>query len=152
MLEAASIVAEAEARVGLTDSEPVIRANLDRLVDSLNATPGFRHVVKPARRKCWSIELRIASRALKWLRDFPEIDAEVIQQPVFLTGLPRSGTTFFQYLFDRDTRFRLIRTWEGISPSPPPVTTQNPSAAAKPRKANAGDKHVRKSPASKPCI
>jgi hypothetical protein len=39
---------------------------------------------------------------------------------VFLTGLPRSGTTFFQYLFDRDERFRLIRTWEAISPSPPP--------------------------------
>ena len=39
---------------------------------------------------------------------------------MFLTGLPRSGTTFFQYLFDRDERFRLIRTWEAISPFPPP--------------------------------
>jgi hypothetical protein len=35
-------------------------------------------------------------------------------------GLPRSGTTYFQYLFDRDPRFRLIRTWESLSPSPPP--------------------------------
>jgi len=35
-------------------------------------------------------------------------------------GLPRSGTTYFQYLFDRDPRFRLIRTWESSMPSPPP--------------------------------
>jgi hypothetical protein len=35
-------------------------------------------------------------------------------------GLPRSGTTYFQYLFDRDRRFRLIRTWESSLPSPPP--------------------------------
>src|SRR5258708_1892688 len=35
-------------------------------------------------------------------------------------GLPRSGTTYFQYLFDRDARFRLIRTWESMAPNPPP--------------------------------
>jgi hypothetical protein len=57
---------------------------------------------------------------LRWLRDFPEIGEEMIREPVFLTGLPRSGTTYFQYLFDRDHRFRLIRTWEGIMPNPPP--------------------------------
>jgi hypothetical protein len=34
-------------------------------------------------------------------------------------GLPRSGTTYLQYLFDRDPRFRLIRTWESLTPSPP---------------------------------
>ena len=50
--------------------------------------------------------------SLKWLRDHPEIGAEPIAAPVFLMGLPRSGTTYFQYLFDRDPRFRLIRTWE----------------------------------------
>jgi hypothetical protein len=58
--------------------------------------------------------------SLKWLRDYPEIAAEPIEAPVFLMGLPRSGTTYFQYLFDRDPRFRLIRTWESSMPSPPP--------------------------------
>ena len=56
----------------------------------------------------------------KWLRDYPDIADEPITAPVFLMGLPRSGTTYFQYLFDRDHRFRLIRTWESIMPSPPP--------------------------------
>jgi hypothetical protein len=51
---------------------------------------------------------------------YPEIAQEPIEAPVFLMGLPRSGTTYFQYLFDRDSRFRLIRTWESTMPSPPP--------------------------------
>ena len=37
--------------------------------------------------------------------------------PIFLTGLPRSGTTYFQYLFDQDPRLRMLRTWEGERPS-----------------------------------
>ena len=45
--------------------------------------------------------------SLKWLRDHPEIADEPITAPVFLLGLPRSGTTYFQYLFDRDRRFRV---------------------------------------------
>ncbi len=120
MLNAAAIVAEAEARVGIADSELALHANLDRLVASLNAEARL-----PPRAEA-SAHMALVDRTadrlegLKWLRDYPEIGNEVIAQPVFLTGLPRSGTTFFQYLFDRDARFRLIRTWEGISPSPPP--------------------------------
>jgi len=56
---------------------------------------------------------------LKWHRDYPEIADERVEAPVFLMGLPRSGTTFLQYLFDRDRRFRLIRTWGSMMPSPP---------------------------------
>jgi hypothetical protein len=35
--------------------------------------------------------------------------------------LPRSGTTYFQYLFDQDPRLRMMRTWEGERPVPPPA-------------------------------
>jgi hypothetical protein len=36
-------------------------------------------------------------------------------------GLPRSGTTFLQNLFDHDARLRLLRTWETLKPCPPPA-------------------------------
>jgi hypothetical protein len=49
--------------------------------------------------------------AVKWVGDHPETAEEPINAPVFLTRLPRSGTTFFQYLFDNGPRFRLIRSW-----------------------------------------
>jgi hypothetical protein len=121
VLNAAEIVAEAEARVGIADTDaPQLMRNLEALVASIN---------EQARMPDWGEEItrkglvaRTADRleGLKWLRDYPEIAEEAVVAPVFLTGLPRSGTTAFQYLFDRDSRFRMIRTWEGLTPNPPP--------------------------------
>src|SRR4051794_19646194 len=118
MLNADAIITEAESRVGIADTEAIFRNNLERLVESLNADAKLPPRGEASAHK--SLVDRTADRldGLKWLREHPEIGDEVVTNPVFLTGLPRSGTTFFQYLFDRDTRFRLIRTWEGISPSP----------------------------------
>jgi Sulfotransferase family len=120
MLSVGDIVAEAESRAGIDDSEHAPRKNLARLVGSLNHDARLPPQGEASARK--NLIDRTADRlaGLKWLRNYPEIGDEVIAQPVFLTGLPRSGTTFFQYLFDRDSRFRLIRSWEGITPSPPP--------------------------------
>jgi hypothetical protein len=121
MLAAEGILAEAEAQVGLADPERAqFRPNLERLVASLNAESGLS-ARGEASAHAYLVK-RTADRlhGLKWVRDHPEIGNEAIVAPVFLTGLPRSGTTFFQYLFDRDARFRLIRTWEADAPSPPP--------------------------------
>ncbi len=120
MLDAASIVADAETLAGLADPEPQLQVNLRALVDSLNKDA--RHSPE-GRASCRQALLRVVRDRLelhKWLRDFPQIEAETIREPVFLTGLPRSGTTYFQYLFDQDRRFRLIRTWEAVMPFPPP--------------------------------
>ena len=120
MLDASAIIAEAEERVGLSDPEPHLHRNLERLVASLN-TDG-----RPSERT-WTFAgrgmvNRTADRleGLKWIRDFPEIADEPIEAPVFMMGLPRSGTTAFQYLFDHDSRFRLPRKWEVLTPQPPP--------------------------------
>lgn len=121
MLDAAAIISEAEAKVGIADRDVHLHPNLEALVASIN---------DDARMPAWGEEIthralvaRTADRlhGLKWLADHPEIADEAVTAPVFLTGLPRSGTTAFQYLFDRDTRFRMIRTWEGITPNPPPA-------------------------------
>jgi len=120
VLDAANIIAEGEATTGITDAEPQLHANLRVLVDSLNKDG--RHSAE-GRESCRLALLRVVKDRLmaqKWLRDFPAIAEEAIREPVFLTGLPRSGTTYFQYLFDHDRRFRLIRTWEAIMPFPPP--------------------------------
>jgi len=120
MLDAAAIIAEAEAEAGIADSEPGIGKNLQRLVAALNSTfptsPEGGAMVRAMLVKDTVNRLE----SLKWVRDQPEIAEEPITAPVFLMGLPRSGTTYFQYLFDRDHRFRLIRTWQSLMPSPPP--------------------------------
>jgi hypothetical protein len=120
MLKAADIIAQAEDRVGISDSERKVRVNLELLVDSLNRNGGLSEDGTELTRRHLTNDTVNRLEGLKWVHDHPEIAEETIAAPVFLMGLPRSGTTYFQYLFDRDSRFRLIRTWESLTPSPPP--------------------------------
>ncbi len=119
-LDAASIIADGEALVGIADPEPWLHRNLEALVASLNRDGRFGEQGLSSTRAGLLRVVKDRLEAHKWLGDFPEIANEAITDPVFLCGLPRSGTTYFQYLFDNDRRFRLIRTWEAIMPFPPP--------------------------------
>jgi len=120
MLDARAIVSEAEANVGINDTDMGVRGNLERLIDEITrefpvSPAGEQRIHRNLLRDCTN-----RLEGLKWVQDYPEIADEPIIAPVFLMGLPRSGTTYCQYLFDRDPRFRLIRTWESMMPSPPP--------------------------------
>lgn len=119
-LDAAEILAEGERVSGIADPEPQLYRNLAALVASLNAQGRLSAEGRESTRAGLVRVVKDRLEGLKWLRDYPEISDEVIADPVFLTGLPRSGTTYFQYLFDHDRRFRLVRTWEAIMPFPPP--------------------------------
>jgi hypothetical protein len=120
MLRAAEIIAQAEERVGISDSDQSVRTNLERLVDSLNVTGALSEEGAALTRRHLTNDTVNRLEGLKWVRDYSQVVAQTIVAPVFLMGLPRSGTTYCQYLFDRDPRFRLIRTWESLTPSPPP--------------------------------
>jgi hypothetical protein len=50
----------------------------------------------------------------------PAIAGEVIRRPLFITGLPRSGTTFLHALLAQDPDHRAPQVWEVMHPSPPP--------------------------------
>jgi hypothetical protein len=143
MLTSTAIISEAEDRVGIADSEPAYRLNLEQLVDSINLDARLPAWGEASARRALVDRTADRLEGLNWLSDHPEIAEERIRQPVFLTGLPRSGTTFFQYLFDRDERFRLIRTWESVSPSPPPGYD---AASVARRKAEEGERRRRTRP------
>ena len=143
MLDAASIISAAENHVGIADSDPCVRGNLTRLVESLNREGGLSAEGEALTTRHFGADTVNRLEGLKWLREHPEIADEVIEAPVFLMGLPRSGTTYFQYLFDRDERFRLIRTWESSAPNPPPGFDP---ASARRRKAEWAERHRREHP------
>ncbi len=50
----------------------------------------------------------------------PEIVEEEIRRPLFITGLPRTGTTLLHSLLALDPASRVPLTWETLYPSPPP--------------------------------
>lgn len=53
-------------------------------------------------------------------RRYAEIADARIESPIFITGLPRSGTTFLHSLLAEDPGLRAPRGWEVMYPSPPP--------------------------------
>jgi hypothetical protein len=48
----------------------------------------------------------------------PEILRQSIERPLFITGMPRSGTTFLQSLLMADEINRSPRIWQVIHPYP----------------------------------
>ena len=55
-------------------------------------------------------------------RKYPEIARQKIVNPVFVMGLPRSGTTILHNLLSQDPDNRSPQRWELDDPSPPPRT------------------------------
>jgi hypothetical protein len=50
---------------------------------------------------------------------YPEIAQQKVREPLFIVGLPRSGTTLLHILLAADPAHRAPLTWEVMSPSPP---------------------------------
>jgi hypothetical protein len=116
------IVTRASELTDVSDPAPQhFLANLTAVVESVNheaaltddGLQGILFQLVPALRNRMEVDAYVA--------DHPEVDELPLPAPIFLTGLPRSGTTYFQYLFDQDPRLRMLRTWEGERPSPPPA-------------------------------
>jgi len=121
-IDGAVLLARAEAQAGAADAEHgLIAGNLAALVESVNRDARLNEAGRAIAEDMIVSHLLHRIQGQQWIARHPEILDETIAEPVFLTGLPRSGTTYFQYLFDRDDRFRLIRTWEANHPSPPPA-------------------------------
>ena len=50
----------------------------------------------------------------------PGISDEQIRRPLFIVGLPRTGSTLLHQLLAQDPAARVARAWEVMEPSPPP--------------------------------
>jgi hypothetical protein len=61
----------------------------------------------------------------------PEIPEEPIEAPVFIIGLPRTGTTLLHGLMSEDPGSRVPRTWEVMYPSRFPSTPEGIERARK---------------------
>jgi hypothetical protein len=53
-------------------------------------------------------------------KHFPEIAQQQIIRPVFIIGMPRTGTTILHDILAQDPANRAPLTWEAMFPSPPP--------------------------------
>ena len=54
-----------------------------------------------------------------YLRQNPELTATAVHRPVFILGMPRTGTTMVSYLMDADRANRSLLKWEAYDITPP---------------------------------
>jgi len=78
------------------------------------------------------IHLEGRLQVIDWFKRHPEVEDEVIESPVFIVGLPRSGTTIMQEILGADPDARTVKMWEAKFPCPPQApsdTTPDPRIA-----------------------
>ena len=77
---------------------------------------------------CWRLRLTDLAARL------PELFAEPVAAPLFVAGMPRSGTTFLHRTMARDPAWHTIPHWEVVNPIPPagvsPVFAPDPRVVA----------------------
>ncbi|MFC3172627.1 sulfotransferase family protein [Novosphingobium bradum] len=132
MMNAEAILDEARATVGVDDPDrAAILPHLEQLVAAI-AADGKLSAQGAAITRAALVQRAVDRlEGIAWTQRIPAILDERIDSPLILTGLPRSGTTAFQYLFDHDPRYRMIRTWQSAMPNPPPGADPASVAARK---------------------
>jgi len=121
-LDERALVDAATRQTGLDDFGPHdIQPPLRRLLWSLEHEAQLTWVGRLIARR--DICILLANR-LRLVRDrarCPEIAKSRITSPIFIAGLPRSGSTLLHHLLAQDPDSRVVRAWEALAPSPPPA-------------------------------
>ena len=114
---------EEDARIesGLDDAGgDHYREGLERLVLSMNEEADLTEIGEAMQHVRLTALLTARLTVEETYRLHPEIDDQVIGGPVFVIGLPRTGTTALSQLVAADPQFRSLRLWESGTPVPPP--------------------------------
>lgn len=113
----------ARERTGLEDFGPAsYREGLELLVRATEAEDVPRPEAKDALYAVCVDALANRLRVVDYARAHPEVEAERIERPLFIVGMPRSGTTLASYLLDQDPARRSLLLWEAWDSVPPPTT------------------------------
>jgi hypothetical protein len=137
-LDVENLVAVAQRRTGLTDfGDATFQEPLRRLLYACENEARLNSVGKLV---LTEDILQLLVNRLKIQRDrgkWTGIARQAIVAPLFITGLPRSGTTLLHNLFAQDdSEFYAPATWEVMVPSPPPFAGQENHARIKQAETN----------------
>lgn len=122
-LEPASLMAAATRKTGLSDfGSDAMAENLARLCASLEGDASLSGLGRIMAR---ADLLRLLGNRLQFeeiFKQYPEIAEQEIKDPIFILGMPRTGTTSLHELMAMDPQFRVPLSWETAHPFPPPET------------------------------
>ena len=115
----AALVAAAQRETGLRDfGDETFREPLDRLLRACADEASLSVIGRTA--ISWDVRRFLVNLLYMKQAELrsPGIVGEQIRRPIFITGLPRSGTTFLHRLLMLDTANQVPKVWETIFPYP----------------------------------
>ena len=122
-LDADTLLAKARRQTGLDDfGDDGFRDPLRRLIASFGQEAGITLLGRIIAREELVRLLANRLRVVDVWKCHPDIGAGTIERPLFILGLPRTGTSILHELLAQDPALRVPMTWEVMRPFPPPET------------------------------
>jgi hypothetical protein len=124
LLDVDGVLAAASQRTGGLDDlgEGAFVEPMGRLVDSLAADAGLNDIGRMIANERMTLHTVNRLGYVADRRRNPAIAEQQITKPVFIIGMPRTGTTILHDILSQDPASRAPLTWEVMFPSPPPET------------------------------
>lgn len=122
-LSADGLIAEAISETGLDDfGGGPWRDGLNAVVEALDVDAALNDIGVATWTATLGSLLRSRLQVEETFRRHPEIGDETLPAPIWIVGIPRTGTTALSSLLAQDPSLRALRTWEAVEPCPPPET------------------------------
>ena len=120
-LDRRRILAKAAAAAGHAYADDGLTEGLDRLIESIKADARLNPFGKFAFKTLLQRMADVRFKVERAIAERPAILDEPITEPLFIIGMPRSGTTILQALLNQDAAHRSPLCWECLLPHPAPT-------------------------------
>ena len=122
LLPSGTIISKAKKQTGLSDfgDDSFIPA-LEKLAVSLETEARLSQLGRIAVYGMLLDNLKLRLSLTEYRKHRPEVALQKIRQPLFVLGLPRTGTTILYELLAQDPAHRAPSTWEVAKPIPPAI-------------------------------
>lgn len=119
-LRSDQLIEQAQKNTGLKDfGDESFRVGLDKLTEELREQARLSQVGRMVAYFNLLDHLGVRLRMIDYRKIRPEVAQQRIQRPLFILGLPRTGTTILYELIAQDPALRSPATWEVARPLPP---------------------------------
>jgi hypothetical protein len=120
-MDTAAVIAAAREQTGLVDfGDPATIEGLDVLCRAYESEAGFNARGKAIAQGELVTQMANRMKVEDWLTQHPELLERPVDKPMFVFGLPRTGTTLVINLLAADPAHRSFLRWTAYDPVPPP--------------------------------
>lgn len=110
----------ARKKTGLEDfGDPAFQEGLQKLISSLKEEAELSQVGRIVAYFNLLDYLTVRLQLVAYRAEHPQVAQQKINRPLFILGLPRTGTTILYELIAQDPAFRSPASWEVAKPMPP---------------------------------